>query len=117
LPSAKRPIPSLLSSQSMETVRAAVNRRTLGDKTMRQFSTGEVVTCSLRYAAPGDYRIIAAMPDRDGDVMYKIKSPLEEFHRVVKESFLTKSQGHLLDEAPAQHPRWRSITLSRAAVM
>jgi hypothetical protein len=102
----------------METVWAAVNRRTLGDKTMRQFSTGEVVTCSLRYAAPGDYRIIAAMPDRDGDVMYKIKSPLEEFHRVVKESFLTKSAGHLLDEAPAQHPpRWRSITLSRAAVM
>ena len=44
---------------------------------MRQFNVGEVVTCMpdmfLRYAAPGDYRVIAAMPDRDGDHMYRIK--------------------------------------------
>ena len=49
---------------------------------MRQFSIGEVVTCIpdmfLRHAAPGDYKIVAAMPDRDGDHIYQIKSPLEE---------------------------------------
>ena len=57
---------------------------------MRQFSVGDVVTCIpdmfLRYAAPGDYKIVAAMPDRDGDHIYRIKSPLEEHERVVKES-------------------------------
>ena len=55
---------------------------------MRQFSVGDVVTCIpdmfLRYAAPGDYKIVAAMPDRDGDHIYRIKSPLEEHERVVK---------------------------------
>jgi hypothetical protein len=40
----------------------------------------------LRHAAPGDYRVLASMPDRDGDHMYRIKSPLEEHDRVVKES-------------------------------
>jgi hypothetical protein len=38
---------------------------------MRQFNVGQVVTCIpdqfLRHAAPGDYKIVAAMPDRDGD--------------------------------------------------
>ena len=64
---------------------------------MRQFNIGQVVTCIpdrfLRHAAPGDYKIIAAMPDRDGDHMYRIKSPLEEHERVVRESLLVKSQG------------------------
>ena len=44
---------------------------------MRQFNIGQVVTCIpdrfLRHAAPGDYKIIAAMPDRDGDHVYRIK--------------------------------------------
>jgi hypothetical protein len=70
--------------------------------TMRQFSIGQVVTCIpdrfLRHAASGDYKIIAAMPDRDGDHMYRIKSPLEEHERVVKESLLVKSQGFLPEE-------------------
>jgi hypothetical protein len=38
---------------------------------MRRFNVGQVVTCIpdrfLRHAAPGNYKIIAAMPDRDGD--------------------------------------------------
>jgi hypothetical protein len=83
---------------------------------MHQFSVGEVVTCIsdmfLRHAAPGDYKIIAAMPDRDGDHVYKIKSPLEEHERVVKESRLVKSEGHLLDEVSEKRPRRRSITLA-----
>ena len=70
---------------------------TRGEWAMRQFNVGQVVTCIpdrfLRHAAPGNYRIIAAMPDRDGDHMYRIKSPLEEYERVVEESLLVKSDG------------------------
>jgi hypothetical protein len=70
---------------------------------MRQFSVGEVVTwipdMTLRSETHGDYRIVASMPDRDGDRMYRIKSPLEEYERVVKEDRLVKSEGYLSAEA------------------
>ena len=82
---------------------------------MRQFSVGEVVTwipdIFLRSAAPGDYKIVAAMPDRDGDHMYRIKSPLEEYERVVREDLLVKSKGYLPEEVLKQGSRRRSITL------
>jgi hypothetical protein len=82
---------------------------------MRQFSVGEVVTwipeLLLRFEAHGDYRIIAAMPDRDGDRMYRIKSPLEEYERVVREDLLVKSNGWLPAEALKRPSRRRSITL------
>ncbi len=81
---------------------------------MHQFNLGEVVTCGVRYAAPGDYKIIGYMPDLDGERMYRIKSPLEEHQRVVKESQLVRSGGFLLDEVPQQRPPRRSITLARA---
>ena len=82
---------------------------------MRQFSVGEVVTwipdLLLRYETHGDYRIIAVMPDRDGDHMYRIKSPLEEYERVVKEDLLVKSKGYLPEEVLKRGSRRRSITL------
>ena len=82
---------------------------------MRQFSVGEVVTwipdLLLRSESHGDYRIVAQMPDRDGDHVYRIKSPLEEYERVVEESRLVKSQGCLPEEAPNANSRRRSITL------
>ena len=56
---------------------------------MGQFNVGEVVTCIpviSRLAAPGDYKILGEMPERDGDRMYRIKSPLEEHERVVGEA-------------------------------
>src|SRR6516225_5189174 len=72
---------------------------------MRRFSVGEVVTwipdLLLRSETHGDYRIVAAMPDRDGDHMYRIKSPLEEYECVVKEGLLVKSNGYL----PETHQR------------
>src|SRR5215471_14713343 len=75
---------------------------------MRRFSVGEVVTwipdLLLRSETHGDYRIVAAMPDRDGDHMYRIKSPLEEYERVVKEDLLVKSTGYLPEEAPVSLP-------------
>ena len=44
--------------------------------------------------------------------MYRIKSPLEEYERVVKEDFLAKSDGYLPEEVPARVARRRSITLA-----
>ena len=47
---------------------------------MGQFNVGEVVTCIpmiSRLAAPGDYKILGEMLERDGDRMYRIKSQLE----------------------------------------
>jgi len=86
---------------------------------MRQFNIGQVVTCIpdrfLRHAAPGDYKIIAAMPDRDGDHVYRIKSPLEEHERVVRENLLVKSEGYLPEEVVIKRSR-RTITLATLRV-
>jgi hypothetical protein len=83
---------------------------------MRQFSVGEVVIwipdLLLRSETHGDYRIVAEMPDRDGDHIYRIKSPLEEYERVVKESRLVKSQGYLPEERADERPPQPAITLS-----
>jgi hypothetical protein len=83
---------------------------------MHQFNAGEVVTCIsdmfLRHAAPGAYKVLARMPDRDGDRMYKIKSPLEEYERVVKETALVRSDCDLPEEILASRPRRRAITLA-----
>ena len=83
---------------------------------MRQFSVGELVTVIpdmfLRHAAPGDYKIIASMPDRDGEHMYRIRSPLEEHERAVRKSLLVKSEGYLLDEVPERRPRRKTISLA-----
>ena len=84
---------------------------------MGQFSVGEVVTCIphliCRSAAPGDYQIVGEMPVRDGDRMYRIKSPLEEHERVVGESLLVRSEGCFSDRVAtlAQNSRRGSITL------
>ena len=51
------------------------------------------------------------MPDRDGDHIYRIKSPVEEYGRAVKEGLLVKSQGYLPEEIKDQGPREASITL------
>jgi hypothetical protein len=83
---------------------------------MHQFSVGEVVTVIpdmfLRHAASGDYKIIASMPDRDGEHMYRIRSPLEEHERAIRESLLVKSEGYLLDEVSERRPRRKTISLA-----
>ena len=82
---------------------------------MRQFSVGEVVTwipdLFLRSETRGDYRIVATMPDRDGHHMYRIKSPLEEYERAVKEDLLSKSNGYLPEQVPARVSRRSSVAL------
>jgi hypothetical protein len=59
----------------------------------------------------GLYRIVGQMPDRDGDHIHRIKSPVEEYGRAVKEGLLVKSQGYLPEEIKDQGPREASITL------
>ena len=80
---------------------------------MRQFSVGEVVTwipdLFLRRETRGDYRIVATMPDRDGQHMYRIKSPFEQYERAVKEDVLAKSDGYLPDQVPARVSRRSSV--------
>ncbi len=87
---------------------------------MGQFSVGEVVICIphliSRSAAPGDYKIVGHMPVREGDRMYRIKSPLEEHERVVGESLLIRSDGHLPEERLAENKRPRSITLPKLRI-
>jgi hypothetical protein len=48
--------------------------------------------------------------------MYRIKSPLEEHERVVGESLLVRSEGHLPDEAIAKRSRRGSITLPKLRI-
>ena len=76
---------------------------------MRQFNVGEVVTWNpglfLRSETRGDYRIVTTMPDRDGHHMYRIKSPLEEYERAVREDLLAKSNGYMPEQVPARSRR------------
>jgi hypothetical protein len=55
------------------------------------------------------------MPDQDGERMYRIKSPLEEYERVVKENTLAWSEDILPDlpDEPSERRRVgrRNITL------
>jgi hypothetical protein len=90
---------------------------------MGQFSVGEMVTCIphliCRSAAPGDYQIVGEMPVRDGDRIYRIKSPLEEHERVVSENLIVRSEGCFPDErvaALAQSSRRGSITLPTLSI-
>ena len=46
--------------------------------------------------------LLATMPDRDGNQMYRIKSHLEEYERALKEDLLAKSNGYLPEEIPAR---------------
>jgi hypothetical protein len=78
---------------------------------MRQFDIGQVVTCVVRHAAPGDYRIVGLMPDRDGDRMYRVKSPREDHERVVKETLLERSEGYLPEEETPKRRSRRGVTL------
>jgi hypothetical protein len=42
----------------------------------------------LRKAAPGAYKVVAQLPERDGQVQYRIKSDCEPFSRTVSENEL-----------------------------
>jgi hypothetical protein len=56
------------------------------------FLTGNLVRLINRYpprkAAPGPYQVVAQLPERDGQLQYRIKSGSEPFYRTVKENEL-----------------------------
>jgi hypothetical protein len=64
----------------------------LQEPSSHSFIVGEVVCLSKRHpprkAAPGPYKIVAQLPDRDGQFQYRIKSGCEPFYRTVPESEL-----------------------------
>jgi hypothetical protein len=61
------------------------------------FNTGNVVRLSKRFpprkAAPGPYKIVAQLPERDGRFQYRIKSGCEPFYRTVSENELEVDDG------------------------
>ena len=56
------------------------------------FFTGNVVRLSKRFpartAAPGPYKVVAQLPERDGQPQYRVKSGCEPFYRTVAENEL-----------------------------
>jgi hypothetical protein len=56
------------------------------------FITGSVVHLRRRFpprkAAPGPYKVVAQLPERDGQFQYRIKSGCEPFYRTVNETEL-----------------------------
>ena len=109
---------SLLLSQSIMTLRRAAQvnwgrgRQRCVNSALGKWCTWIPGFISFCWETLGEYRIVASMPDQDGHHMYRIKSPLEEYERAVKEDLLAKSNGYLPEEVPARVPRRRSITLS-----
>jgi hypothetical protein len=61
------------------------------------FIMGNVVRLSERYpprkAAPGPYKVVAQLPERDGQPQYRIKSSCEPFYRTVAENELEPDVG------------------------
>jgi hypothetical protein len=61
------------------------------------FITGNVVRLSKRFpprkAAPGPYNVVAQLPERDGQLQYRIKSGCEPFYRTVAENELESDVG------------------------
>ena len=57
-----------------------------------RFAAGHMVRLSraipLRNAAAGNYEVLAQLPERDGDLQYRIKSDREPYQRIVKEGEL-----------------------------
>jgi hypothetical protein len=53
------------------------------------------------------------VPDRDGDHMYRIKTPLEEYERLVQEDLLVKSNGYARRDSNASVALQCRATVSR----
>ena len=46
-----------------------------------------------RNAAPGPYKVVAQLPERDGQLQYRVKSGFEPFYRTVTENELESNVG------------------------
>jgi len=45
----------------------------------------------LRDAVPGPYEVLAQLPDREGELQYRIKSAREPYQRIAKEGELERA--------------------------
>jgi hypothetical protein len=61
------------------------------------FITGNVVRLSKRFpqrnAASGPYKVVAQLPEREGQRQYRVKSACEPFYRTVTENDLEADVG------------------------
>ena len=68
------------------------------------FIAGNVVRFSKRVpprnAAPGPYKVIAQLPERDGQLQYRVKSGYEPFYRTVTENELESGAAARAPHAP-----------------
>ena len=64
----------------------------LDENSRHSFITGNVVRLSKRFpprnAAPGPYKVVTQLPERDGHLQYRVKSAYEPFYRTVNENEL-----------------------------
>ena len=69
------------------------------------FIAGTLVRLSKRVpprnAAPGPYKVIARLPERDGQFQYRVKSGLEPFYRTVTENELESNVGAIVTSRTA----------------
>jgi hypothetical protein len=83
------------------------------------FITGNMVRLRRRFpprkAAPGPYKIVAQLPERDGQFQYRIKSGCEPFYRTVKESELEVAGGAPLDSASSNELEDRRVPMRGAS--
>jgi hypothetical protein len=85
--------------------------RPLHEPSGHSFNTGNEVRLCKRFparkAASGPYKVVAQLPERDGQFQYRIKSGCEPFYRTVAESELELDGGATVtsDLIPSQVPR------------
>jgi hypothetical protein len=60
-----------------------------------RFAIGNMVRLSrvlpLQNAVPGPYAVLAQLPERDGELQYRIKSNREPYQRIIKEDELEQA--------------------------
>ena len=68
------------------------------------FITGNVVRLTKRFpprnAASGPYKVVAQLPEREGQLQYRVKSACEPFYRTVTESELESDAGATVTSRP-----------------
>jgi hypothetical protein len=93
--------------------------RPLYEPSGHSFDTGNVVLLCKRFparkAASGPYKVVAQLPERDGQFQYRIKSGCEPFYRTVKESELEVAGGAPLDSASSNELEDRRVPMRGAS--
>jgi hypothetical protein len=78
-------------AKQTDSLREGVDMSTslLGAVDMHRFKVGNMVYLTreraLGNAVRGPYEVLALLPERDGDLQYRIKSGLERYQRVAQE--------------------------------